>query len=284
MPKWMTASGHVVPPLGQGTWKFGESRDLKRQEIEALRTGIEHGLLLIDTAEGYAHGESERVVGEAVAGRRDDVFITTKVSPRNGTRDGVPNSLHHSLERLGTDYVDLYLLHWPSKDHPLAETMEALVGCLERGQARHIGVSNFPTTLWEEAMQLTGGRLFANQVEYGLSQRNPELTLVPYAQAHDVALMSYSPIRHLLGESAPAQSRDVLHQIARRHDATPAAIALAWVLRPDVAPMVTIPKAADKQHVLENRRALDCRLDADDLAALDAAFPPATTDLALETL
>jgi len=284
MPTWTTANGHEVSRLGQGTWKFGESSDAKRREIEALRTGIEHGLVLIDTAEGYAQGESERVVGEAVAGRRDDVFITTKVSPRNGTRDGVPHSLKNSLRRLGTDYVDLYLLHWPSKDHPLAETMEALVGCLERGEARHIGVSNFPTSLWDEAMQLTGGRLLANQVEYGLAQRNPELTLVPYAQAHDVALMSYSPIRHLLGESAPAESRAVLHRIAVRHDATPAAIALAWVLRPEVAPMVTIPKAADKQHVLENLRALDCRLDANDLAELDAAFPPARTDLELETL
>jgi diketogulonate reductase-like aldo/keto reductase len=263
-------SGEPMPALGQGAWYLGDRPERRAREIAALRLGLDLGLSLIDTAEMYGNGASERLVGEAIAGRRDDVFLVSKVLPHNANRDGTVAACEASLRRLGTDRLDLYLLHWPGP-HPLPETVAAFEELVAAGKIRHWGVSNF------DLDELPDGPVAADQVLYNLSRRGIEHDLLPACRRRGLPIMAYTPIEQgrILGHSA-------LRRIARRHEATPAGIAIAWVLRQDG--VVAIPRTGNPEHVRDNRTALDIRLTDEDLAELDQAFPPPTGPSSLEML
>lgn len=256
--------GTTVPALGQGTWRMGENADLHRQEVSALRQGLDLGLTLIDTAEMYGEGRAEELVGEAIAGRRDEVFLVSKFYPKNATEAGVPLACERSLKRLGTDVIDLYLLHWRGQV-PLIETVMALEKLRDEGKIRHWGVSNLDTS---DMLELGDDRCSANQVLYNLEQRGIEHDLLPWCQRQQMPVMAYCP----LGQGGDLLRHPTLATLAERHQATPAQIALAWVLRQ--SGVIAIPKAGDAGHLEENARALDLRLTDDDLALLDGAFPP----------
>lgn len=270
-------AGEAVPVLGQGTWYLGEGRRPRAEEIAALRLGIDLGMFLIDTAEMYGNGAAEKLIGEAIAGRRDEVFLVSKVLPGNATRSGTVAACDRSLERLRTDQLDLYLLHWRGVV-PLAETLEGFEALMRAGRIRYWGVSNFDVADMEELWRIRGGRDVAtDQVLYNLSRRGIEWDLVPWCRERRVPLMAYSPI-----EQGRLLGHPVLQDMAARHGATAAQVALAWVLRhPDV---IAIPKAGDPLHVEENRAALDLRLTEQDFALLDRAFPPPTAPRPLEMI
>lgn len=267
MRKVQLRSGESIPALGVGTWRMGENASRRRDEVAVLKLAIDLGVPLIDTAEMYGEGGAEIVVGEAVAGRRDEVFIVSKVYPHNASARLMPQALDRSLKRLGTDRVDLYLLHWRGS-HPLAETVATFEQLKEQGKIRHWGVSNFDVSDMKELSALSqGGNCAANQVLYSLEKRGVEWQLLPDSQEAGIALMAYCPLGQgrLIGERA-------LAPIARKHGAAPAAIALAWLLhRPGV---IAIPKTSHAERMRENAKAADLFLDAEDLAALDRAFPP----------
>lgn len=268
--------GRTLPVLGQGTWGMGERPDSRRAEVDALRHGLDLGLGLIDTAEMYGAGGAEEVVGEAIRGRRDEVFLVGKVLPGNAGRRAAVEACEASLRRLGTDHFDVYLLHWRGRV-PLAETLEAFAELREAGRIGAFGVSNFdPADLDELAGLPLGREAVTDQVLYNLTRRGVELDLLPQCRERGMPVMAYSPI-----EQGRLLDRPELVDVARRRGATPAQIALAWVLAQDVC---AIPKAATTEHVEQNRAALDLRLDADDLAALDAAFPPPANPVPLEIL
>jgi diketogulonate reductase-like aldo/keto reductase len=260
-------SGVQVPALGLGTWKMGESRARRADEVAALTLGVELGMTLIDTAEMYASGGAEEVVREAVAGRRDEIFLVSKVLPSNASRRGVAQAIESSLKRLGTDRLDLYLLHWRG-GVPLAETVEAFETAKRQGKVLHWGVSNFDADDMAELASLAGGdAVQANQVLYNLESRGIDFDLLPATRKGGVPIMAYSPV----GQGSLTSDRR-LERIAARHGATQAQVALAWTLRdPHI---ISIPKATRLEHVRDNRAALDLRLTAEDLAELDAAFPP----------
>jgi len=260
-------AGEAVPVLGLGTWKMGEDRRRRNDEIAALRLGIDLGMTLIDTAEMYASGGAEEVVGEAVRGRRDEVFLVSKVLPSNASRQGTIRACEASLERLGSDRLDLYLLHWRGTV-PLADTVAGFEALKESGKIRHWGVSNFDLGDMADLASIAGGDgVQANQVLYSLSSRGIEFDLLPGSEAAGMPVMAYSPLGQgdLAGDAT-------LDRIARRHGASAAAMALAFVLRR--RGVVAIPKAGRLEHVRDNSAALDVRLTAEDLAELDAAFPP----------
>jgi diketogulonate reductase-like aldo/keto reductase len=262
-------SGEAIPSLGQGTWGMAEDPRRRKEEVAALRLGIDLGMTLIDTAEMYADGGAEMLVGESIAGRRDDLFLVTKVLPENATKPGMVAACEHSLRRLGTDRLDLYLLHWRG-NVPLEETLDAFAALVDAGKIRYWGVSNFDVVDMIELRGLTGGAdVAADQVLYNLTRRGIEYDLLPWCRKRSTPIMAYSPIEQgrLLGHRA-------LKSIAARHDARPAQVALAWVLQQDG--VVAIPKAANVAHVRENRGALALRLTRQDLAALDRAFPAPT--------
>ena len=269
--------GDAVPVLGQGTWYMGDQPSKRGEEIAALRLGIQLGLTLIDTAEMYGNGRAESLVGEAIDGLREQVFVVSKVLPSNASRSGVRRACEASLKRLRTDRIDLYLLHW-SSHHPLAETVRGFEDLLAAGKIRHWGVSNFDVHEMEQLLATQGGAGGGvNQVLYNLTRRGIEHDLLHWCRERAIAIMAYSPIEQgrLLHHSA-------LQGVARRHGATPAQIALAWVLRREN--IVAIPKAASLAHVRENRAALDLRLTEQDIAELDRAFPPPTGRAPLEML
>jgi diketogulonate reductase-like aldo/keto reductase len=270
-------SGESVPALGQGTWKMGEDSRLRRAEADALRLGLDLGVTLIDTAEMYANGGAEKVVREAVTGRRDEAFIVSKVLPSNASRQGTVAACERSLKRLGIDSIDLYLLHWRG-GAPLSETVEGLEALRTAGKIRQWGVSNFDTDDMEELDGLpTGGNVQTNQVLYNLSRRGIEFDLVPWQRERGIPVMAYSPVEQgALGNDRRLQA------IAARHGATPAQIALAWVMRGDG--VIAIPKASKPEHVRQNRAALDIQLSAEDLADLDRAFPPPSRKRSLEMI
>jgi diketogulonate reductase-like aldo/keto reductase len=270
-------NGETVPALGQGTWQMAEGRDRRDDEIAALRLGIELGMTLIDTAEMYGDGKTETLVGEAIAGLREKVFLVSKVYPHNASRRGVVEACERSLGRLRTDTLDLYLLHWRGSI-PLAETVAGFEALRRDGKIRHWGVSNFDTDDMEELFALSGGDLCAtNQVLYNVSRRGPEFALMPWQAERRVPLMAYSPV-----EQGRLKTGGALAEIARKHGATPFQIALAWVMRdPNV---IAIPKAADLGHVRDNRAALDLALDPDDLEAIDAVFKPPARKRPLEMI
>jgi diketogulonate reductase-like aldo/keto reductase len=270
-------TGEPVPVLGQGTWRVGEDHRRRRDEIAALRLGIDLGMTLIDTAEMYADGGAEELVGEAIAGRRDEVFLVSKVLPTNASRAGTIAACERSLGRLGTDRLDLYLLHWRERI-PLQETLAGFDALLGAGKIRHWGVSNFDRADMEELVSLPDGSIVAtDQVLYNLTRRGIEYDLIPWCRARRIPIQAYSPI-----EQGRLVGRRALKTIADRHDATPVQVALAWVLRHD--DVIAIPKAGTPAHVRENRGALDVRLTAVDLAALDRTFPPPTRKRPLEML
>jgi len=262
-------SGETVPSLGQGTWQMAEARNRRAEEIGALRAGLDLGMTLIDTAEMYGEGAAEELVREAIGGRRDEVFLVSKVYPHNATRTGVVQACERSLRRLGTDRLDLYLLHWRG-GVPLAETVAGFEDLRRSGRIRHWGVSNFDTADLEELMRVPGGEnCAANQVLYNVTRRGPEFDLVPWMTGRGMPLMAYSPV-----EQGRLPKSGALQEIGRRHGVGIFQVALAWLLRqPGI---VAIPKAGTTEHVRDNHRALDVELSAEDLAAIDAEFRPPT--------
>lgn len=268
-----------ISAIGQGTWKFGEDGAKEREEIEALRFGIANGLTLIDTAEDYAAGGSERVVGRAIRDLRDDVFLVTKVAARNCSYRGVLQAAEASLERLGTDRIDLYLQHWPSDQHELAETMAGMTELVKQGLVKHVGVSNFPVAMMQEAQRHLGAiPLACNQVPYHLNDRKIEKDVLPYCREAGITVMGYSPFGYAPHEfggkgfpEAGTKQRQALDAIAAKHGQTAYQAALNWVVRQEG--LVTIPKAASRSHILDNARALEWEWDREDLAVIEALFP-----------
>jgi diketogulonate reductase-like aldo/keto reductase len=258
-------SGERIPALGQGTWGLAENGAERDEELRALRLGLDLGLTLIDTAEMYADGAAEELVADAIAGRRDEVFLVTKVVPANASRHGTIEACERSLKRLRTDRVDLYLLHWRGQ-LPLEGTVEAFSELLQRGKIRHWGVSNFDALDLAEVLTVAGGGVETDQVLYNLSHREAEAVVLPWCRDQGIPLMAYSPI-----DRGALVDDDVVVAIAEKHDATPAQVALAWVLRHD--DVCAIPKAAIHEHVRENAGALQLRLDSEDLKLLDDEFP-----------
>ncbi len=269
--------GEKVPVLGQGTWRMGESRSRRKDEVAALSLGLDLGMTLIDTAEMYADGGAEEIVAEAVKGRRREVFIVSKVYPHNASRDGVAAACERSLKRLKTDRIDLYLLHWRG-GVPLAETLAGFEDLKAAGKIRHYGVSNFDVADMRELVKLAGGPATAtNQVLYNLKHRGIEYDLVPWMQQAGLPLMAYSPL-----EIGPLARLAPLRKVAERHGISPIQVALAWCLRrPGV---IAIPKASREEHVRENRAAHDIALSAEDLVELDAAAPPPRRSTPLEMI
>lgn len=277
MRKTKLHSGVSIPVLGQGTWYMGDEPSRREEEIATLRLGIDLGMNVIDTAEMYGDGASEKLVGEAIAGRRDEVFLVSKVLPSNASRSGTIAACERSLKRLGTDRIDLYLLHWRGRA-PFAETIAAFEALQDAGKIRHWGVSNMDVDDMSEIARASGGdAISTNQVLYNLTRRGIEYDLLPQAQARGLPLMAYSPI-----EQGRLTEYPEIEDIADKHGVTPAQIALAWVLRQQG--VIAIPKASTLSHVQENRAALDLKLTAEDLAALDEVFPPPTGPESLEML
>jgi diketogulonate reductase-like aldo/keto reductase len=261
------ASGEKIPALGLGTWHMGERRPDRAAEAKALQAGLDLGLNLIDTAEMYGEGGAEEVVAEAMAGRRDKIFLVSKVYPHNASRAGAIAACERSLKRLNTDRLDLYLLHWRGS-YPLEETVAAFEKLKADGKLRHWGVSNLDTDDMNELRGVTnGGNCISNQVLYHLGSRGIEWDLLAECAKHKVMVMAYSP----LGQGAILRNT-ALASVAKKHSVTPAAAALAWAMRHQH--VVAIPKASNLEHVKANAAAADLKLDADDLKALDAAFPP----------
>lgn len=277
LPQVTLPNGERVPAFGQGTWHTGEDHRRAGEEVAALKLGIELGLTLIDTAEMYGSGRAEEIVAEAAQGRRDELFIVSKVLPYNASQKGTIEACERSLKRLKTDRIDLYLLHWRGSV-PLAETLAAFTRLQRDGKIRQHGVSNFDLDDMREWVALAGGdTVAANQILYNLQRRGPEWELIPWCRERRIAIMAYTP----LGQGRMLQNK-ALADIAGRHGATAAQIALAWLLRRDGT--MVIPKASRPEHVRENHGALDVKLTADDLAALDRAFPPPKGPTALGML
>jgi diketogulonate reductase-like aldo/keto reductase len=256
-----------VPVFGLGTWRMGERRSQRAAEVAALKLGLELGIRLIDTAEMYGEGVAEEIVGEAMGGLRDSIYLVSKVYPHNASRKGTLAACERSLKRLKTDRLDLYLLHWRGS-HPLAETVAGFEALRKAGKIVNWGVSNFDVADLDALAGVPDGSSCAsNQVLYHLGSRGIEFRLLAKCQAARLMLMAYSP----LGQGALLRN-PALGKIAAKHACDPAAVALAWVLRQ--SGVITIPKATQPEHVRANMKALEVELDQDDLALLDSAFPP----------
>ena len=270
-------SGDLVPALGQGTWRMGEIPALRAQEIACLRAGLDSGLSLVDTAEMYGDGRTESLVGEAIAGRRDDVFLVSKVYPHNASRQAMRKACTDSLRRLKTDRIDLYLLHWAGSV-PLEETLEAFTRLQRDGRIRSYGVSNLDTSGMDELWALPGGsEVQTNQVLYNLDRRGVEWDLLPWLGAHGVPLMAYSPL-----EQGRLPRHRGLVDFASRRGMTPAQAALGWLLAQDG--VIAIPKTSSQARLAENLGALLHPLDASALAELDRLFPAPKGATPLEML
>lgn len=257
--------GESVPAMGQGTWMMGERPDQRADEIAALRLGMELGMTLIDTAEMYGDGAAERLIGDALGDVRNEVFLVSKAYPQNASRRRLAEACEASLRRLGTDRLDLYLLHWRGSV-PLPETVEAMEALRSAGKIRHWGVSNLDTADMAELVGAGGDGCVTDQILYNLTRRGPEHDLLPWLADHAMPVMAYSPVEQGRLIAYPALAR-----VAETIGATPAQVALAWTLRRDGT--IAIPKAGTEAHVRENRAAADLILSDADLAALDAAFP-----------
>ncbi|VWC44763.1 MULTISPECIES: aldo/keto reductase [Burkholderia] len=269
--------GETIPKLGLGTWEMGERPARRADEIAALREGIELGMTLVDTAEMYGDGATEELVGEALAGLRNDVFLVSKVYPHHASRRGVVAACDASLKRLGTDRLDLYLLHWRGSV-PLEETVEGFEALQRAGKIRHWGVSNLDTADMAELVDEAGGGACAtNQILYNIARRGPEFDLLPWLAEHRMPAMAYSPVDH-----GRLPKRSPLDEIARQRGVSVMRVALAWVLaQPGV---FAIPKASRIEHVHDNRAALDFMFSDDERAQLDAYFRPPRSKRALEML
>ncbi|MEH3092142.1 MAG: aldo/keto reductase [Agrobacterium cavarae] len=277
IPTLTLPSGRDIPALGIGTWNMGESHAEEAQEVASIRKAVELGMTVVDTAEMYADGRSEEIVGKAIADLRDAVFLVSKVYPFNASATGTIEACERSLKRLGVDHLDLYLLHWRGS-HPLEETVAAFEKLKQSGKIRDWGVSNFDTDDMEELFEVENGSHCAvNQVLYNLSRRGVEYDLLPWCQEKGVPLMAYSPI-----EQGRILNNHELIRIAKAYQATPAQVALAFLLERDG--VVAIPKSAKPERVEENRGATDLDISDEDWASLDAAFPPPTRKTSLAML
>lgn len=262
-------SGAEVPVIGQGTWRM--EADDRRSAIRALRAGLDAGMTHVDTAEMYGDGAVEELVGEALSGRRDEVFLVSKVLPENASREGTVAACERSLRRLRTERLDLYLLHWPGS-HPLEETIDAFEELVATGKIARWGLSNFDVPELEEALAIAGeGRIACNQVLYHLQERAIEHEVLPWCERHDVALVAYSPFGSGDFPSPRSPGGAVLDRIARAHGATPRQVALAFLVRRPLA--FAIPKTSDPAHALDNAKAGDLRLGDAELREIDVAFP-----------
>lgn len=270
-------AGEKIAILGQGTWHFAERPGLRAEEVASIQLGIDLGMTVIDTAEMYGNGAAEILVGEAIAGRRSEVFIVDKVLPHHATREGTLRACVASLDRLGVDHIDLYLLHWRGAI-PLAETVRGFADLKQRGLIHHWGVSNFDIDDMIELSRVAGGDgVQVNQILYNLTRRGPEYALLPWLAQQGIPAMAYSPI-----EQGRLLQHPALRPIAQRHDATPAQVALAWVLQR--GGITAIPRAGRPSHVRQNAAARDIALTHQDLSDLDRAFPPPTRAQPLEVL
>ena len=268
-------NGITMPTLGQGTWFMGETRAERKMEVAALQHGIDLGLTLIDSAEMYGNGGAEEVVGEAIAGRRDQVFLVSKVLPHNASKSGTIAACERSLKRMKTDHIDLYLLHW-SGNHPLADTFGAFEALQQAGKIRAWGVSNFDTADMARADKVDASHLCVNQVLYNLGSRGIEWDLLPWQRERNIATMAYSPLHQ-----TQLLRRGPMHTIAKELGITPAQLALAWLLHQNTIP---IPKSSSSKRVEENRQAWDITLSPEVLKRLDQAFPPPAKKMPLDIL
>lgn len=267
MKKVTLPCGETIPAFGMGTWMIGESKARRAEEIATLQLGIELGIRLIDTAEMYGEGESEKLIGEAIQGRREKLFLVSKVYPHNASRQGVAAACERSLKRLGVDCLDLYLLHWRGSV-PFSETVEAFEKLKDQGKIRHWGVSNLDTEDMRELYSVPDGQEVAvNQVLYNLTRRGVEWDLLPWCEQHRIPVMAYSPI-----EQARLLSLRRFTELAKEHDLSAPQLALAWLLRRDG--MIVIPKTSSRKHLEENFSALNITLNNALLEKLDEIFPP----------
>jgi diketogulonate reductase-like aldo/keto reductase len=270
-------SGEPVPAFGMGTWMMGSDKSARAEEIATLRLGLDLGATLIDTAEMYGEGLAEELIGEAIRGRRDEVFLVSKVYPHNASRHGAVLACERSLSRLKTDRIDLCLLHWRGRV-PLAETMSAFTQLQNSGKIRYYGVSNLDLADMQELWSVPGGTAIAtNQVLYNLSHRGIEWDLLPYLRARHIPVMAYSPI-----DQGKLVRNRKLADFAKRHDMSAASAALAWLLAND--DIIVIPKTSSRERLRENLAALEARLTTGQLAELDQLFPPPKGPRPLEML
>jgi diketogulonate reductase-like aldo/keto reductase len=262
--------GTIVPALDQGSAGLGQGRRPEAAEEEALRTGLSLGMTLIDTAEMYGDGRSEKLIDHVIAGQRDSVFLVSKVSPNHVMGDGIARACDASLARLGTDHLDLYLLHWPSRDTDLSSIVAAFETLRAAGKTRTWGVSNFKVSDMEDLFRVPhGDRCATNQVLYNLGNRGIEQDLLPWCEQHGMPVMAYSP----LGGAGASLLRDpTLARIGAAHNCAAAAVALAWAIRN--GHVIAIPESGSAEHVKENAVALSLTLTPDELRILDAAHPP----------
>jgi diketogulonate reductase-like aldo/keto reductase len=275
--KTVEMGGRSVPILGQGTWNIGDSAATRDAEIATLRRGIECGMSLIDTAEMYGSGRSEHLVGEAIAGQRDRVYLVSKVLPSNASFEGTVHACEASLKRLRTDALDLYLLHWRGR-YPLHETVRGFERLKKVGKIRTWGVSNFDVDDMEELFSTPGGtECAANQVLYNPEHRGIEYDLLPWCAQNRVTVMAYSPV----GQGGRLLSSAALRKVAQKQGVSPAQVSLAWCLRQTIS---AIPKASSVRHVEENAAAVDVQLDAEDMAVIDAAYPAPKRKQSLDML
>lgn len=275
--KMLPLGGQAVPQLGQGTWNIGDSANTRAAEIATLRRGIECGMTLIDTAEMYGSGSSEHLVGEAIAGMRDRVYVVSKVLPSNASFEGTVRACEASLKRLRTDALDLYLLHWRGH-YALHETVRGFERLMEQGKIRAWGVSNFDMDDMEELFATPGGTACAaNQVLYNPEHRGIEYDLFPWCRQNAVTVMAYSPV----GQGGRLLASSALRKVAEKHGVSAAQACLAWCLR---QPVLAIPKASSIRHVEENAAAAGLELDTEDLAMIDKVFPPPKRKQSLDML
>lgn len=278
-------TGLDVPVIGMGTWMIeGRSRDAERRAIEALRLGLDLGMNHIDTAEMYGNGRAEELVAEAVNGQREQVFLVSKVLPSNASYQGTLKACERSLKRLKTDFIDLYLLHWPSSQHPIEETMRAMEKLVDEGMIRFIGVSNFDVEQLKEAQHaLIKQRIACNQVLYHLAYRGIERDLLPYCAENGIAIVGYSPFAHGNFTSSHSRGGKMLAEIAKRHHRTVRQVALNFLTRD--SNIFTIPKAGNPDHVKDNSSAVgNWKLTEEDIAAIDKTFPLPRADKPLEMI
>ncbi len=273
-------NGKTVPAIGQGTWYIGQSLAKRQQEINSLRLGVELGMTLIDTAEMYGDGLSEELVGEAIRGLRDEVFLVSKVYPHNAGLGTIASSCEQSLRRLGTDCLDLYLLHWRGSV-PFSETIEGMEKLVEAGKIRSWGVSNLDTADMEElTAQAQGTHCATNQVLYHLGSRGIEYDLLPWQRANDMPIMAYCPLAQAGSLRRGLVEHPTVQAIASNHGISPYQLLLAWCIRKEA--VIAIPKASSEEHVRENAAAILVELSAEELLQLDEAFPAPTRKLPLD--
>ncbi|MCC8934646.1 aldo/keto reductase [Rhizobium sp. 'Codium 1'] len=277
IPTVTLPGGEDVPSLGFGTWMMGEDKSVAKVEIDTIRLALDLGMTVIDTAEMYGDGGAERIVGTALKDRREDAFLVSKVLPWNASYSGTIKACHASLDRLGTDHLDLYLLHWRG-EYPLDDTVAAMEELKVAGRIRAWGVSNFDIGDMEELLEVADGKnCSVNQVLYNLSRRGIEFDLLPWCQEHGIPVMAYSPIE----QGRILDNSELIH-IAKAYQATPAQVALAFLMEREG--VIPIPKTSSPRRLQENREAVDLDISEDDWARLDAAFSPPARKVPLEML